>query len=299
MAALTPNVLADIARHMLGMEGGPKTTDDKDFRSFFGAGIVVIHLLWNRILTQPHQPPLSTNAQPKHLLWAMVFLKCYNSTTVLRRICGWPSETTYREWTWYFLNRISALKLDVINVNNRFDGYDGTTQCLLSVDGVDCPIQEPWPFEEKWYSQKFNGPAVKYEVAVCIRTGYIVWTNGPFVASTNDATICINGLLNELADDEGVEVDAGYRGNNKFKAPFTATSRVQRKQKSVVRARHENVNGRLKIFDILNIPFRHLNPRNRMMEKHGKAFDSICVITQLKFENGESLYEVPYDVTYL
>ena len=101
-----------------------------------------------------------------------------------------------------------------------------------------------------------------------------------------------------LADDEGVEVDAGYTGDHKFKPPETASSRVGRKQKSVVRGRHENVNGRLKIFDVLNIPFRHLQPRSKMMEKHARSFEAIAVITQLKFENGESLYDVPYDLSY-
>ena len=294
---LTTETLAGVARSMLGMGAVARRTDDKEFRSFFGASIPVILILWQKIVAKP--PLLSASAHPKHLLWSLVFLKCYNSTNVLRRICGWPGESAYREWTWYFLNRIAALKSDVIKLDNRFHGFDGTATCLMSVDGIDCLINEPWPFEEKWYSQKFNGPAVKYEIAVCIKSGYIVWTHGPFVASANDATICINGLVTHLADDEGLEVDAGYKGHDKFKRPETAPNRTGRKQKSVVRGRHENVNSRLKIFDVLNIPFRHLNPSSQMMAKHGKCFDSIAVITQLKFENGESLYEVPYDVNYL
>ena len=291
---LADNTMADIARNMLDMHGANKS-DDKDFRSFFGAPIPIINLLWTMIAAKG---PLRKGAHPQHLLWALVFLKCYNTTTVLRRICGWPSEFNYREWCWYFIEKIADLKVDVIKLDNRFHGFDGTAKCLLSVDGIDCMINEPWPFEEKWYSQKFNGPAVKYELGVCIKTGYIVWINGPFVGSANDGTICKNGLLTFLADDEGVEVDAGYTGDHKFKRPETASSRVGRKQKSVVRGRHENVNGRLKIFDVLNIPFRHLQPRSKMMEKHARSFEAIAVITQLKFENGESLYDVPYDLSY-
>lgn len=292
--ALTVNTLADIARNMLDM-GLPQKGDDKDFRSFFGAPMSLIHMIWTKIVAKA---PLRKNAHPKHLLWALLFLKTYGTTAVLRRLCGWPSRMEHREWTWYFIERIAALHPDVIKLDNRFHGYDGTTRCLLSVDGLDCMVNEPWPFDEKWYSQKFNGPAVKYEIAVCIKTGYIVWLNGPFVASASDATICINGLIPLLADDEGLKVDAGYRGHDKFKRPETANSRDGRKQKSVVRGRHENVNSRLKIFDVLNIPFRHLQPRSKMMEKHGKCFEAIVVVTQLKFENGESLYDVPYDLSY-
>ena len=293
-ANFSVNTLYEIARKMLDMDK-PKAGDDKAFRSFFGAPIQLIHVLWNRIVAQA---PLKANAHPKHLLWALMFLKVYAVGPVLRALCGWPSEGNHREWVWYFVGRIDDLRPDIIRLDNRFHGYDGTSHCLLSVDGVDCMINEPWPFDQKWFSQKFNGPGVKYEIGVCIKTGYIVWMNGPFEASASDGTICINGLLQELADDEGVEVDAGYRGHDKFKRPETATSREGRKMKSVVRARHENVNSRLKIFDILNIPFRHLNPRTRMMEKHGKCFGAVVVVTQLKFENGESLYEVPYELSY-
>jgi len=30
----------------------------------------------------------------------------------------------------------------------------------------------------KWYSHKFHGPGVRYELAFCIRTGDIVWAYG-------------------------------------------------------------------------------------------------------------------------
>ena len=114
-----------------------------------------------------------------------------------------------------------------------------------------------------------------------------------------DATIFKQGLKHHLAEDEGVEVDAGCKGDDKFKAPTVATSSLDRKQKSQVRGRHENINGRLKIFDVLNVPFRHLNPRSKMMEKHGYCFDASAVITQLKFEHDdEVLYGVGYDVSY-
>lgn len=54
-----------------------------------------------------------------------------------------------------------------------------------------------------------------------------------------------------------------------------------------MRGRHENVNSRLKIFDVLNTPFRHPNPKDEMMEKHGKCFEAIAVVTEIKFKNGE------------
>ena len=55
-------------------------------------------------------------------------------------------------------------------------------QCKVTVDGTDFRIQEPIPFNPKWYSYKFKGPGLRYEVAICIKTGWIVWVNGPFPA---------------------------------------------------------------------------------------------------------------------
>jgi hypothetical protein len=60
---------------------------------------------------------------------------------------------------------------------------------------------------------------VKYEIGVCITTRYVVSVNGPFVGNNGDATIFKNTLSGLLADDEGVEVDAGYTGDDKLKAP--------------------------------------------------------------------------------
>ena len=51
---------------------------------------------------------------------------------------------------------------------------------MVSVDGTDCMIHKPSPFRSKLWSQKFNGPGVRYEVGLGIQNGDIVWVNGPF-----------------------------------------------------------------------------------------------------------------------
>jgi hypothetical protein len=98
---------------------------------------------------------------------------------------------------------------------------------LISIDGTDCPVFEPWPWDPKWSSHKFNGPGVKYEVGVSIRTGGIVWINGPFACSTNDSAVFKEGLAHLLAQDEGVECDAGYKGHNALKNNDVNNSRLQ------------------------------------------------------------------------
>ena len=175
------------------------------------------------------------------------------------------------------------------------------TNCFISVDGTDCPVFEPWPFSKDMFSHKFNGPGLKYEVAVCLKTGEIVWTSGPFVGSKNDGAIFREGLSRLLHDEEAVEVDNGYGGDNKMKTPRVGIDSKERKTKSIARAQHEAVNGRLKQFNVLTCHFRHTKPNKReMMKKHGLCFDAVAVITQLKLTSGERIFEdgLEYDVNY-
>lgn len=289
--------MTQVARETLGIADNKKRVlgaEDKTFRGFFGAPIAVIANIWNRI-----EPNLEDAAKPKHLLWSLVFLKIYATEDVHCRIVGWPDRNTFRKWQWYFVEKIAELKEEIILLDNRFADYPGDTNCLMSVDGTDCPVMEPWPFDPQWYSHKFNGPGVKYELGVCIATGFIVWVNGPFHCGVGDSTIFKGTLSGLLAEDEGVEVDGGYKGDASLKNPNVNRSRVQRQQKATVRARHETVNGRLKQFNVLNIAFRHLKPRNEMMPKHRLCFNAVAVITQLKFETGERPFDVvEYDTNY-
>ena len=62
----------------------------------------------------------------------------------------------------------------------------------MSVDGIDFKIKQPQNFDKKWFSHKFRGPGLCYEVALNIQTGDIVWSHGPFSpgAHTDLAFFC-------------------------------------------------------------------------------------------------------------
>ena len=73
-------------------------------------------------------------------------------------------------------------------------------------------ICEPNPFEAKWFSHKFKGPGLRYEVALCISTGHIVWTRGPFACgSWPDLKICRLRMKKALLPEEMVVSDEGYK----------------------------------------------------------------------------------------
>ena len=158
----------------------------------------------------------------------------------------------------------------------------------MTVDGTDFQIQEPSPFESRWYSHKFKGPGLRYEVAVSILGGDIVHTNGPFPCGTwPDISIFRSMLMDKLLPGEFVEADNGYRGQyDKIRTPVDYTTKKEKKMKARARARHETCNKRFKQFQILKKPFRH----NR--SEHQKVFRSIVVLTQLSIQSGENLFHI-------
>jgi hypothetical protein len=159
----------------------------------------------------------------------------------------------------------------------------------MTVDCTDTPINEQFPFSKRWYSFKFKGPGVRYEVGVCIQTGDIVWINGPFEPGEwNDLTIFRHELKGRLGPDEMVEVDRGYAGEPKVRTPDHFVSLSDKKAKAKARSRHETVNKRLKQFKVLREQFRH------PIQKHQMCFRAVAVCTQLSFEAGEHPFHCSY-----
>jgi DDE superfamily endonuclease len=163
-------------------------------------------------------------------------------------------------------------------------------QCKVTVDGTDCPIQEPSPFSPKWYSHKFKGPGLRYEVAVCIQTGWIVWVNGPYpCGSWPDLKIARHWLVHKLARGEKFLADGGYRDGGEFAETPTGLNTPDQRQKRLARARHETVNNRFKFFKVLTTPYRH------DVHTHGQCFTAIANLTQIAIQKGEPLFQVRYN----
>ena len=176
-----------------------------------------------------------------------------------------------------------------IKLSNRFL-YQNGSACLMSVDGTDFRIMNPTKFWKGWYSHKFKGPRLRYEVALSIQGGDIVWVNGPFpVGAWPDINIFCGWLKQKLLPGERVEADAGYRGDTSVDLPEKYNyTEYQDMCKFDVKARHKTVNKRLKQFNILNDRFRHCR------EKHAPVFNSIAVLTQMSLRSGEPLFPIDY-----
>jgi hypothetical protein len=55
------------------------------------------------------------NAERKHPLWALVFLKVYTTSEEVHcAIVGWPHVQTFQKYSWYFVENFFDLQNDVI-----------------------------------------------------------------------------------------------------------------------------------------------------------------------------------------
>jgi hypothetical protein len=156
----------------------------------------------------------------------------------------------------------------------------------VSIDGTDFRIYQWKPFWTGWYSHKFKGPGLGYEVGLNIMTGQIVWIHGPFPCGEwPDLNIFGVGLKALLTKGEKVIADLGYAAEpNHIIPPTGDMSSIAAR----VRGRHEHVNKRFKQFQILHRCFHH------KVDKHQPVFCAVAVITEVCLENGEPLYQIDF-----
>ena len=161
--------------------------------------------------------------------------------------------------------------------------YRPVFSCWVTVDCSDFQIEEPAPFNHKWFSHKFRGPGLRYELAVSLRGGDIVWAHDPFpCGSWPDLSIFRKTLKNLLLSNECVIADRVH-GDEKCKLRCDYEGADIAK---LARARHETANRCLKQFRVLVSWYRH------SLRKHSMCFHAVANLTQLAIERGETLFEI-------
>ena len=162
----------------------------------------------------------------------------------------------------------------------------------MSVDGTEFKITEPSPFNPVWFSHKFQGPGLRYELGIAIQTGWICWLAGPFPPGEfNDQEIFKLGLMNYLSPGEKVEVDDGYRGPIPIrpKSDFGGNDEWM-KMKAEACARHKTVNRNLKEFGILGSRFHHSR------HKHHLVVFAVTAIRQSEILDSRATYQIEYNI---
>ena len=157
----------------------------------------------------------------------------------------------------------------------------------VTIDGVDCLIQEPTPFSRGWYSHKFKHAGVRYILAVSLFSGEIMYLEGPFPCGHwSDVRIYRYNLKHHLHIGEMVVADKGYRGEPTCITPYDAYEPYVIYLMSVARARHEGVNAMFKQFRILKDMYRH------HLDKHSWVFKSVALLVQMKLIEGRGSYQI-------
>ena len=167
------------------------------FLNLFGCLPTIVAELWQHILlnidgADKEKTVKVMKATHKHLLYGLCFLKVYGVNEMVHySIMNWPDKKKFRKYLWFFIKRLWYLQDSLIIYDDRFAGQDQDLdnigqQCMIMyVDCFDCAVQEPGTRMSQWdqsmYSEKHNnGLGFKYKVGVCIKTGFMVWVNGPY-----------------------------------------------------------------------------------------------------------------------
>ena len=99
----------DIQNHG-ARQTGTDRMEARHFREFFGTSIVIVQKIWELL---ERDSLLPDGCDPKHLLWALHFMKVYpkQSTGCLAvgASAGAIDPKTHRKWVWKFIDAIAEL----------------------------------------------------------------------------------------------------------------------------------------------------------------------------------------------
>ena len=269
-----------------------RQTNLEDFRGIYGTHPMVLAVLWEKLQTTktPSARIDTTKKRSVHLknfLRAIYFLFRY-PTEVERKVKFGNTKKTIRKWCWYFVDRIEALKAEII-VWPADDAWKGFF--ILSVDGVHCRFHEVkhgrLSKDPEFFSWKENGPGLAYELALSTREPKLVWINGPKKPKRNTDIVIFNSKLKDkIPAGKKIVTDRGYRGSSVFASPSSHDTEELRTFKARARMRQEAFHSRIKRFNCMTDQFRH------SMARHGSCFVAICVILQFEMDVVSPIWDV-------
>jgi len=264
------------------------------FRGHYGSDPIVIAQIWEdlqrTLIPEAHLPP--DDAKLDRFLMAMHHLKRY--PTDLEREPIFDIDCMQgRDWVWFFLEKVQALKAEkIVWPDDLFTDYIW----VISVDGTHCWIMEPghpdWSQDSRYFSHKYGKAGVVYELGIALFTSRLVWMNGPFPAGDSDQHVFKRkGLRNKLQEtNKRAIADGGYGGfPTLLSTPNSHDSKEVRRFKSRALKRHEKFNGMTKTFGCLSGRFRHGEKRFKT------CFEAVCVICQYQCELENPLYDILID----
>ena len=102
----------DAAANIIKVPKSRNSTFVRRWMGAFGTSPAICCWLWDRLDPVNTMP---SGVQIKHLLWALFFLKVYETEENSANAGGKVDEKTYRGWCWRFVEAISYLECDVVS----------------------------------------------------------------------------------------------------------------------------------------------------------------------------------------
>jgi hypothetical protein len=109
---VTPEEFEELGGTIMRRESEQKDAFKRRWASHFAVDPVVVSEVWKRLLPDLVQ---DRYAEPKHLLWAILFLTQYTNEADLAGKCGAIHEDTFRKWAWLFVEKLSSLESEIVS----------------------------------------------------------------------------------------------------------------------------------------------------------------------------------------
>lgn len=106
-------------------------------------------------------------AHPRHIFYALILLKCDGSYEAKAELAGRTSRCDFIKWSWLLIDAIQRLGKSMICIENRFDGWNGKSECLVCLDSLNCEVKDN------------RGKTFKYFLGMSINNSGIAWVEGP------------------------------------------------------------------------------------------------------------------------
>jgi hypothetical protein len=114
MSPIATNIIANAAKCNINLCSVMNSTFDWCWKSSFGAPPEVCFILWNKINPYKTMP---AGIDPKHILWALLFLTVYVTEHNSSQRLGNVDEKTYCKWSKLFVVAISYLECKVVSTH--------------------------------------------------------------------------------------------------------------------------------------------------------------------------------------
>ena len=87
---------------------------NRRFRGHFGVCPLICYRIWHKLYAKLYIV-YNGSGRPKHLLWALMHLKLYNSEEVNSAIAG-VDEKTFQKYTWTIIDLISDFNVVSVTI---------------------------------------------------------------------------------------------------------------------------------------------------------------------------------------